>query len=166
MKLGNAIKAAAIACGVLALGFAQSANAVTTATSNFAVTATVQSSCTISAGPLAFGTYTVAAASTATSSISVTCTNSTGYNVGLNAGSTPLATVTTRQMVNGANTLNYTLYSDSGRTKNWGNTIGTDTVTGTGSGAAQTLTVYGTVPAAQFATPGSYADTVTATITY
>ena len=56
------------------------------------------------------------------------------------------ATVATRKMTSGAATVNYTLYSDSGRTTVWGNTIGTDTVAGTGNGAAQTLTVYGRVP--------------------
>lgn len=69
-------------------------------------------------------------------------------------------------MVNGANLLAYALYSDSGRTTNWGNTVSTDTVPGTGNGSAQTLTVYGRIAAAQYVTPGSYADTITATITY
>jgi spore coat protein U-like protein len=36
----------------------------------------------------------------------------------------------------------------------------------TGSGTAQTLTVYGQVPAGQFVTPGNYADTITVTLTY
>jgi spore coat protein U-like protein len=62
--------------------------------------------------------------------------------------------------------LHYSLFSNAGRTTNWGNTVGTDTLAGTGSGAAQLLTVYGQIPAAQFPRPGSYADTITATITY
>jgi spore coat protein U-like protein len=39
-------------------------------------------------------------------------------------------------------------------------------VSGTGNGNAQTLTVYGQLPAGQYVTPGAYADTITATITY
>jgi spore coat protein U-like protein len=69
-------------------------------------------------------------------------------------------------MVNGAALLGYSLYRDSGLTQNWGVTIGTDTASGTGNGAAQPITVYGQVPAGQYVTPGSYADTITATVTY
>ena len=62
--------------------------------------------------------------------------------------------------------LGYGVYSDAERTKNWGTTAATDTVSGTGTGAAQPLTVYGRVPAAQFVTPGVYTDTIIATVTY
>ncbi len=137
-----------------------------TATTTFTVTATVNATCTISATSLAFGTYASAAA-TAQSTISVTCSNTTAYNVGLNQGTTTGATVTSRQMTgpSGA-TLNYALYQNSGLTTNWGNTAGTDTVSGTGNGAAQTLTVYGQIAGGQFPAAGSYTDTVTATVYY
>jgi spore coat protein U-like protein len=46
----------------------------------------------------------------------------------------------------------------------WGNTQGTDTLSGTGTGAQQTLTVYGEVPAQQTPSPDSYKSTVTATV--
>ena len=137
-----------------------------TTTGTFSVTATVQAMCQISTNPLAFGTYTGTQID-ATSTLSVTCTNTTPYNVGLNAGTATGATVTTRRMTGpGANLLNYALYSNAGRTTNWGNTVGTDTVAGTGNGTAQSLTVYGRLPAAQFNTPGAYSDTITATVTY
>lgn len=136
-----------------------------TATAQFSVTATFASSCTITANPLNFGTYTGTLISS-TSTIAVTCANGSAYNVGLNAGTAAGATVTTRQMLNGSKTLNYSLFSDSGRTKNWGNTVGTDTVAGTGSGVQQFLTVYGQIPAGQKPVPGSYTDTITATLTY
>ncbi|MHB1494793.1 MAG: Csu type fimbrial protein [Acidithiobacillus sp.] len=150
-----------LALGLLS-GQAQAATAATT----FSVTATMMPNCTISATNLAFGSYTGALVD-ATSTISVTCTNTTGYNVGLNAGTSSGATVTTRKMTGPAGaTLAYALYQDSAHTINWGNTVGTDTVSGTGNGSAQTLTVYGQVPAGQFVTPGAYTDTITATITY
>jgi len=139
-----------------------------TSTSTFQVTATVAASCQISTTNLAFGAYT-GAATTATSTISVTCTSTTLYNVGLNAGTATGATVTTRQMTGSANAnalLNYALYRDSAHTLNWGNTVGTDTMSGSGSGAVQSLTVYGQIPASQIVAPGSYTDTITATITY
>jgi spore coat protein U-like protein len=167
MKLSSAVKCTlpAAILGFLALGLTPtSAFAATTATANVAVTATVQANCTITTGSMAFGTYTGAAAST-TATLTVTCTNTTPYNVGLNAGATSGATVTTRQMLNGTATLNYGLYTNSTWTTNWGNTTGS-WVAGTGVGSAQTLTVYGQIPAAQFVTPGSYSDTVLATVNY
>jgi spore coat protein U-like protein len=66
----------------------------------------------------------------------------------------------------GAALLGYALFSDSAHTLNWGQMIGTDTVTGTGNGSAQALTVYGQLAASQYVTPGAYKDTLTATVTY
>ena len=138
----------------------------TTATATFSVTATVAAGCSISATSLAFGTYSGALIGS-TSTISVGCTNSTTYNVGLNAGTASGATVTTRKMTGPSSALlSYGLFRNSGYTNNWGNTVGTDTVSGTGTGSVQNLTVYGRLPAGQYITPGSYTDTITATITY
>lgn len=145
-----------------------------TSTTTFDVGATVADSCSVSATALAFGSIdplvNKTTATDATSTIDVTCANGTTYDVGLDAGQASGATVTTRQMASGTNLLNYALYSDSGRTANWGNTIDAttgDTVAGTGTGAIQTLTVYGRVPSGQETAPtGTYADTITVTVTY
>jgi len=136
-----------------------------TATTTFQVTATVNATCLISATNLAFGTYTGTQVD-ATSTITVTCTNTTAWNIGLSAGTCPGATVTTRCMLNGTAHLNYAMYRDASRTLNWGNTVGTDTLAGTGSGSAQVNTVFGRVPAGAFPAPGGYLDTITATITF
>lgn len=166
----NRLYSAAIGALVFAIVLLPSLSArAATSTATFGVSATVQATCNISAASLAFGTYTGAVV-TATSNITVTCTKGTSYNVGLDAGLTPGATVTTRQM-KGATTsntdlLSYALYSDSAMSSNWGNTVNTDTVAGTGNGSPQTLTVYGKIPGGQFITPDSYSDTITATITY
>jgi len=136
-----------------------------TATTAFTVTATIVKDCGVSATALVFGNYT-GAVNNSTSTVTVTCTNTTTYTVGLSAGLATGATVTTRKMQDGAALLNYALFSNSGRTINWGNTAGTNWVAGTGSGVAQPLTVYGQVAAGQFVTPGSYTDTITATVTY
>lgn len=137
----------------------------TTKTTTFKVTATVVKDCAVSATNMVFGNYT-GAVNNSTSAITVTCTNTTTYTVGLSAGLATGATVTTRKMQDGANLLSYALYSNSGMTTNWGNTAATNWVSGTGSGVAQALTVYGQIPAAQHPTPGSYTDTITATVTY
>jgi spore coat protein U-like protein len=168
LKLSNFVKSAlpAFALGFLILGLVPMPALAATATTTFAVTATVQATCLVAATPMAFGIYT-GVVSTSTSIVSVTCTNTTPYNVGLSAGLATGATVTARSMTGTASALlGYALFSDSARTVNWGQTIGTNTVTGTGNGAAQPITVYGQVPAAQFVAPGAYADTITATVTY
>jgi spore coat protein U-like protein len=164
------IKATLIAGTMVAAG---GANAATT-TTTFPVTATVNSNCLVSATAMAFTPYTqTVAAVDQTSAISVRCSSGTTFNVGLNAGATTGATVTTRAMLNGTNQLAYSLFSNAGRTTNWGSTIGTDTMTGTGAGFAagnvQTLTVYGRVPdtvANQGVPAGAYTDTVTVTVTW
>lgn len=159
---GSASVVAATLLGACLMpGAAQAATATTT----FQVTATVLATCQVSATPLAFGNY-AGSQTDATSTISVTCTSTTPYQVGLDAGTAGGATVTTRKMTFGAAELGYALYSDSARTTNWGNTVGTDTVPGTGTGLAQTLTVYGRIPAGSMPTPGAYADTITVTVTY
>jgi len=101
-----------------------------------------------------------------TSTLQVTCTNTTPYNIGLDAGTGSGATVASRKLTSGGATVNYTLYSDTGRTTVWGTTIATDTVAGTGNGAAQSYTVYGRIPTQTTPAPGNYADTITVTVTY
>jgi spore coat protein U-like protein len=142
------------------------ANATTTTTS-FSVSLTISATCTInSAGTLTFTAGTLAANTNATSSIAVLCTNTTPYNIGLNAGTTTGGTTTTRLLTNGTTTVSYKLYSNAGFSTNWGNTVGTDTVSSTGTGSAQTFTVYGQVPAQTSVAPGTYTDTITVTVTY
>jgi spore coat protein U-like protein len=136
------------------------------ATFTMSVTEKVLPNCSnLSASNLAFGNYSGALINS-TSTISVTCTNTTPYHVGLNAGLATGATVTTRKMQNGENLLSYSLYSDSGHGTNWGNDSGTGWKAGAGTGAVQTLTVYGQLPAGLPPTPGNYTDTIVATITY
>lgn len=152
----------AVAGAGLSTGTAEAA----TTTSTFNVTATVQATCTVSATNLAFGAY-AGVQVTGTTAIAVSCTNTTAYQVGLNAGATSGATVTTRQMAGpSAAVLNYALYRDAARTQNWGNTAGTDTVSGTGDGTQRSITVYGTIPAGQYVSPGAYSDTIVVTVTY
>lgn len=143
-----------------------------TSTTTFLVSAVVVSGCVIAATPLVFGTIDPSAAGNTdmTTTVTPTCTLGTTYNVGLNAGTTSGSTVTTRKMagtVVPANTINYALYRDAAHTQNWGNTVGTDTVAGTGIGLPQLLTVYGRVPGSQPPVPAdTYTDTITATITF
>lgn len=140
-----------------------------TATTTFQVTATVLSVCTVSATNLAFGNYDASSGTPndASSTVTTTCSNTTAYTVALNAGTGSGATVALRKMTNGANTLNYSMYTTAGRTTVWGDgTLSTVTQAGTGNGSGQALTVFGRIPTSQYVTAGSYTDTVTATVTY
>jgi spore coat protein U-like protein len=153
----------------LVVGAMNGTNAqASTATSSFVVSATVLSVCLVTASPLAFGNYdpTASTATSGSTTLAVTCTNGTPYNVGLNAGTGTGATVTTRKMTFGSNLLSYSLYADSGHSTVWGQTVGTNTVTGTGTGLPVTQTVYGQIPAQQAMPIGAYTDTITVTVTY
>jgi spore coat protein U-like protein len=163
MKIRTSLKPIALATIALLPTAAMAATTTTT----MAVSATVISACIVAATPMAFGNYdpTSATATTSTSVISVTCTSAAPYNVGLDKGANG-SSVTARLLKVGANTLPYSLYSDASRTVNWGNTVGTDTVTGTGSGILQNVTVYGRIPAGATVPAGAYTDTVTVTVTY
>jgi spore coat protein U-like protein len=135
----------------------------------FNVTATVLNSCAVSASDLAFGSYTAGSGSplTASTTVQVTCTASLPYTVALDGG-TNTASVTARAMTDGAShNLSYGLYTSNAYTAVWGDgTGGTSTVGGSGNGSAQSLTVYGRIPAAQFVVAGSYSDRITVTVSY
>jgi spore coat protein U-like protein len=153
--------------GVVSLFLAGVAHAGT-ATGTLGVSLSISATCAVGTStPVAFGSQGLLnSALTATGALSVQCTNTTPYNVGLDPGGASGATVTTRAMTSGSNTVSYALYRDSGHTQNWGQTVGTDTLAGTGSGAAQSINVYGQVPAQNSSAPGSYGDIVNVTVTY
>ena len=141
----------------------------TDTTGSLSVTATVTSNCAVSTTAVAFGNVdvTLNANVDATGGISVTCTNGTAWTAKAGAGSGSGATITDRKMTSGANLLNYALYTDSARTTVWGDGTTGSAITGTGTGSAQASTIYGRVPSGQTTKPiGSYADTVTVTVTY
>ena len=74
----------------------------------------------------------------------------------------------------GMNTLSYNLYADAGRTSVWGDGTGGSVAVESsvlldvlGWAPTQSFTVYGRIGAGQTgAVPGSYADTVSVTVTY
>jgi spore coat protein U-like protein len=143
-----------------------------TATGNLSVTANVPDTCTVGAGTnlLPFGTYTGTVLDV-NGLLQVTCTAGDSYSIALDAGSAPGATFSSRTLTNltPPGTLNYTIFTDPTRTTVWGDgTMGTGTVAETGTGAAQSITVPGTIFGGQSAgvTPGSYVDTVNITVTF
>ncbi|HDS1532563.1 TPA: spore coat protein U domain-containing protein [Stenotrophomonas maltophilia] len=106
-----------------------------------------------------------------TATLTLTCLKNTAYQVSLNNGQNNPTATSTRRMATtiGASTyyLTYELYRDSTRTQRWGNTLTVDTASGTGTGSAQQLTIYGRVPPVTGQPPaGTYNDVVQVTITY
>lgn len=163
------VAGAVLACLALAAG--PEAADPSTATAQFAVTADVATVCQIAATGLAFGTYNPAVVLDAQSTIGVQCTANTTYTVGLNAGTAPGATVTSRQMTNttapSSPLLSYSLFSDAARTVNWGDIGGTGLISGTGTGSGQLYSVYGQIPAGQTTIEaGGFQDTITATVSF
>ncbi len=136
----------------------------------------ITASCTVGTSSLTFattaGTSLISTQVTQTGNISVTCTNSNPYSIGLDNGQN--ASSGQRRMANGTNYISYNVYVDSAHTYPWstGATNSTCTTTsdcylGTGNGTAQTVSVYGVVPTVATApTSGTYNDSVTITVTY
>jgi spore coat protein U-like protein len=137
-------------------------------TQNFDVTLKIIADCIIATNPLDFGQSqgVLATSVSVNTTLNVTCTNTTPYNIGLSAGTGTGSTVTARVMSGtGANTstVSYNLYQAAGAT-NWGDTQGTNTKADTGNGSAQTHTIYGVVPAQTTPQPDTYKSTITATV--
>lgn len=148
-------------------GVALSAWAATT-TSTFTVTMTVLSTCVAASTPLEFGTTAGEINNNidATTTVSVTCTTGTPYQVGLSTGGGDGADYVTRKLTNtnDAATADYSLYREDTYGTVWNETD--QQVSGIGDGNPQALTVYGRVFAPQTVSQGVYTDTIVATVTF
>jgi spore coat protein U-like protein len=118
--------------------------------------------------PVAFGsTGAISADITADGSVDVTCTVDTDYEIALDAGDGATASIADREMTGpGGATITYSLYSDETFDTVWGDTLEDNTVTSTGTGSAQTHTIYGRVPTQATPAPGAYTDTVSVVVHY
>lgn len=131
------------------------------------VTMNIQATCTLSTTSMAFGTFT-GLDKDATATLTVTCTDTTTYEVGADNGQHSAYIGVYAKYMTGPSTtdLRYHLYTDAARSIEWGSTSGSNEFTGTGTGLAQVITVYGTIKSNFKAVSGNYADTVTLTITF
>ena len=146
-----------------------------TSTANLTVPLTITGSCTIGAATLNFGsdagTALLTTALTANTTVSVTCTSGSPFAIGMGQGSYYSSS---NRMASGTNYIPYALYQNSSLTTPWTTAASSttctttgDCFTDTGTGTAQTFTIYGQVPTVATApAPGSYSDTVTMTIMY
>lgn len=164
-KTLRACLASCVAFAALAATGAQAA----TDDDTFTVSIEIQAVCTVDADSADIDLGTVDSNEENMSgdgSITVKCSNTTPYTVGLAPGNND---------DNGAGAMNpagaspdtvpYQLRSTAGASGTvWGNVAAND-VAGTGTGADQTIAVFVTAPSANYA-PDSYSDTVTVTVNY
>lgn len=124
---------------------------------------------------MGFGLYddSSAAPTDSTTSVSVRCTRTGGpqnvsVTLGLGASANSGQTIV-RRLRAGAESLDYNLFRDSGRSAVWGPTAGVDASTMTlsvANNASQdaTFVIYGRIPALQNAAVGLYSDSVPITL--
>ncbi len=133
------------------------------ATGNLNISANVPDWCSVSATAVNFGSY-IGSQLDSTGAVIVTCTNGTAYIIDLDYGQNYSGG--NRRMIDSTSTyfLVYDVYSDSNRTTRWDFAGGS----GTGTGTAQSHTVYGRIPGGQLAGAGvgSYSDTIMITVNY
>lgn len=131
------------------------------------VQAHIQSGCFVAtATDLDFGQSVAAitANKDQASGISIACTSTSPWQIGLSNGAH--YSNSSRHMVGASGALiSYQLYRNAARTLLWGNTLNSDTVTGTGAASTQ-VPVYGRIPPQTAAGAGVYSDIVTVTLTY
>jgi spore coat protein U domain-containing protein, fimbrial subunit CupE1/2/3/6 len=138
-----------------------------TASGSASVTATVSSNCTIGATAISFGSQGILSSNNdAQGTVSIQCSSTLPYAVSLDGGTSGATNPAQRKMSFSTSTVTYGLYRDSARSQGWGSTTGVNTVSGTGTGLTQTLTVYGRVAPQTTPKPGTYSDTIVATVTY
>ena len=153
-----------ILAGLACVGGSASA---TTTTSTFGVTMAITAQCVInSTATMTIPSIGVIQANNdANTPLHIQCTNTTPFTIGLDAGTTTGGAISQRLLTSGSATVNYNLYTSAAYATIWGMTGGA-LVSSTGTGADQTFTVYGRVPAQTTPAPGTYTDTVTVTVTY
>ena len=147
-----------------------------TKTATMAVTTNIISACNISVMPLDFGNYDPVGVNKTTAlngatTITALCVNELPATISLDEGlykdtgsgaGTPLRRMQCTDI--DGSYISYTLYQDSAHTQVWG--AGTSAMAYTGSGGADTMTVYGQIAPGQATETGGFTDTVTVTISY
>jgi spore coat protein U-like protein len=160
-----------------------------TNTASTKATASISSSCLVSATNMSFGNISPSqsGSQSATASVTTQCTKGTTYTIGLNEGSSGyiqnnstwsylgyIRTMTT----SGGSQLLYNIFKDSAHTQlfggptAWGQSAaqggqGTAVmVTKTGTGLPDVTNMYGIMSSNQFVTPGTYSDTIPVVVNF
>jgi spore coat protein U-like protein len=139
-----------------------------------APTLAAAASCNIANSEIYFGAYDPLNSQPrdTNATLQATCTGSAGENVSYTVGVTEVAGNTNFSLSNGTASLQYGLYLDAGRSQAWGNglngtTLIQDSFTLVSGSANRNYTVYGRIFGGQYtATPGTYVDQLVITVSY
>jgi spore coat protein U-like protein len=139
-------------------------------TTTLSVTATVPGSCGVSTSPVAFGSYSGTQVD-ANGSVTVNCSLDLPYSVELDGGAGGGASRQMLKVGDATKALVYELYQDPPRSQVWGGSAysvsGAAALTGQmGTGADQTVSVYGRIPGGGSSSPGDFTDSVSVTVLY
>jgi spore coat protein U-like protein len=136
-----------------------------TTTGTLAVSAVVQSSCSLTGGTMSFGTYTSGQTSNLDTDGQLTFANCPIGNLVFELDGGGTGNINARKMTSGSSSLNYQLYRNTTRSAVFG--TGSNAYTGirlvAGGG---TIPVYGRIAGSQNVSAGNYADTVNVTLTF
>lgn len=130
-----------------------------TATTLLEVKTAIVPECKISnVTTLNFGSFGVLSeAIDATATFSLQCTGTTSYSIGISAGNAVASpNATTERKLYGDSGLAYDLYRNSARSEHWG--YDSSRLTGTGTGAVETITIYGRIPVQETQAPDELED--------
>ena len=134
--------------------------------------------CTVSSTPLSFGSYhpISGAQKTTSGDISVQCSTASivsimsSYTISLSAGGS--SNYADRRMNDGSNDLSYNIYTDSSHANIWGDGTGGTSVVSDSYNLIRLFPQvrnypdYGLLPASQNVIPGTYSDSIIATVIY
>lgn len=147
-----------------------------TSTGHLDISATIHTSCSVSASAMAFGVVVPGTDRDTEAVVSVLCTSGTAYTLDVGDGLYQISTggstdnLYRRQMGSAAERLPYVLYQEAGRiTEIAASVTNNNFVTTTlGNGSTQSYTLYGRVVGTESSTtpPGSYSDTVIITVEF
>ena len=152
--------------------FIVSSDPATSATTSgtFIASASVASACTFSAGPMAFGTYNTASNSTAASVLTVNCSTGQAYTISFaEAPDSSSPYYILQNISTNVSSAGHQLLVSFAKSTGGAMTSGAATITGTGIGAADTLTtsIVGTIASGQSGkAAGSYSKTMTLNLVY
>ena len=121
--------------------------------------------CTITSTGVAFGTYDPksSTARTGFGTVAIDCHPNSRPVIALGGGLG--GSVFQRRMSNGKSSLVYNLYTDAGLTSVWGDGTGGTLAISTPKRGG-TYTVYGSIPAGQNVTAGTYSDVLVVTVIF
>jgi spore coat protein U-like protein len=138
-----------------------------TASTSTSATATLTNNCSVSATNINFGSIGYLVANNdAQGTVTIKCSSTLPYTVSLDGGASGATNPTQRKMSFSGSDVTYGIYRDAARSLPWGNSTGTNTASGTGSGASQSFTTYGRIAPQTTPRPGAYTDSIIATVSY